>query len=316
MAYCIGNLKQITIATILSAVDQEEFPIALTTTSQGGGSTDATISEYYDHQMAITQCPNVTGKVTDTPSVFSYGINQLIRGVNLGKVLYASQIIILGESFNESVLANIDHVTYRHLHSSLMGFADGHVESVVPAQLVNALENYLGSSPVSPEGFGILRVPGPYIEFEPAIIPFDFAQNSVCSNGFQWDFLGLTDNGDGTSTFNFNLTNYNSHNMNYTVFELPPGVSAVSPADGSTYVGTTDTYHVANTTENPFHSIKFHKTGRAIRNGASDMFEFTLNNSDIALIQSMRVSAKSSAKVGQGQFDKGEPGTADGGCTN
>lgn len=304
---CINNLKNLTTAMILFANDNGKYPELMAfkqelyEEEEPGLAYATSLGAYYDNQVGVTRCPKVNGTISDATPVYSYGINQLIRNVSLGKVQHPSEIIITGESLNQPVLGIVNNVEFRHVYAAAAGFADGHVQTVRASELVNALENYYGSSPLDSAGFGVLRVPGPFIIIGDT--PFNFANDHVCASGFRWDYLGLTNNGNGTSTFSFKITNNNDKNLIYTVFELPAGKSAVSPANGSTYTGPTDTYNVDNPTENPFHALKFHKTGQAIKNGESDTFVFTLNNSDIGLIQTMRVQSKASATVGQGVFD-------------
>lgn len=334
MAMCINNLKNLTAALIMTAIDEEEYPTELTraprddfnTSDQGltlhqtvQGFAFASTSDYYSHQMGITQCPKISGMTTDNPPTYSYGINQLIRGVSYQNVQDTSKIIVATESTNKTVVGTIDDVSFRHMGQAFAGFADGHVEIVRFSDLANASEDMFGSTTSQgASGNGVLFRPesttiseeGPsYIA-----VTFSFTQGSVCSNGFRWDFMGLTDNGDGTSTFAFNITNSNNKALSNASFGLPEDVSAVSPADDSIYTAGNKNYQVENTTENPFHAIKFNTIAEGIKNGQMDTFSFTLDNDDVGSVIIMRVQSKGGQIIGNGQFDAGESGSGSTNC--
>jgi len=86
------------------------------------------------------------------------------------------------------------------------------------------------------------------------------------------------DNGDGTVKYRFKITNRCNRGLSYVAFQLPNGSEAIEPEDESTYISPFgNNYHVENTTNNPFYSIKFETLGPdGIKNGAMDEFIFTL----------------------------------------
>lgn len=270
-AVCINNLKQLTASIIMIAVDQDKFPaeIAYQTAPADAGygpsSAYAAMSDYYGHQMEITHCPKVSGEMLDSPAVYSYGINGLIRGRSYHVFSDPSQVVVVGETANKAVLKKETDIGYRHMGQAFAGFVDGHVEKLLFSQIQTGISS---------------------------LFPFDC--NSICHpGGFRWDFPGtVTENMDGTFTMNFDITNYTKYGVSYVAFELPPGVTAVWPQDGAVYAGPRSSYTVLNTTNNPFRSIKFQRIGSdEVKNGASDTLSFKIDQSQRDLIQDMKVQA-------------------------
>lgn len=66
------------------------------------------------------------------------------------------------------------------------------------------------------------------------------------------------------------------HAVSHVAFSLPEGVSATDFNESDTYAGQLGSYHVENTTQNPYHSIKFESNGDGFEPGTTEIFTFTL----------------------------------------
>jgi len=66
------------------------------------------------------------------------------------------------------------------------------------------------------------------------------------------------------------------HAISHVAFSLPNGVSAVDFNAQDSYTGLLGTYTVENTTNNPYHSIKFESNGDGFEPGTREVFSFTL----------------------------------------
>ena len=66
------------------------------------------------------------------------------------------------------------------------------------------------------------------------------------------------------------------HAVSHVAFGVPDGIRATDLTDGGTYVGQLGTYDVENTTNNPFHAVKFESRGDGFEPGATEVFAFTL----------------------------------------
>jgi len=98
------------------------------------------------------------------------------------------------------------------------------------------------------------------------------------TNGcIQYDLLSISANAKQERTYRIRVTNNCSSKLIYTAIQLPNGVTAVSPANLSTYTSPDGrNYAVRNPNYSPFYSIRFKTTTDSIANGASDVFEYTL----------------------------------------
>jgi len=93
----------------------------------------------------------------------------------------------------------------------------------------------------------------------------------------RYDLLRITANAKKELTYQIRVTNNCSGKLLYTAIQLPNGVTAVSPANLSTYTSPGGrNYAVRNPNFSPFYSIRFKSTTDSISNGASDVFEYTL----------------------------------------
>ncbi len=107
-----------------------------------------------------------------------------------------------------------------------------------------------------------------------------------------WDLTQTTAHGDGSTTVRWTVTNVCNRALSHVSFELPSGVSALSPSNGGNFVGTSGRqYQVENPTNNPFRSIKFNTLGEGIRDGASETFTIVFSSFDPS--RTMRLEAKS-----------------------
>lgn len=126
-----------------------------------------------------------------------------------------------------------------------------------------------------------------------AAAPAAAAADDCAATCHAWEFVGASDNGNGTTTVRWTITNRCNRALSHASFELPVPVTAVSPTNAGLYYAPSGrTYDVENPTENPFRSIKFQTVGEGIRDGATDQFQFTV---DAAFDPSeiIRVEAKS-----------------------
>ena len=73
------------------------------------------------------------------------------------------------------------------------------------------------------------------------------------------------------------LTNNCASSLAFAWFQLPEGLTAEAPVHGATYTTPGgNTYEVRNPQLGPFRSIRFKRIGGDLKNGASDVFEYTL----------------------------------------
>lgn len=309
-AHCINNLKILTASVILMANDEDQFPTTLAKSHSyqlempgRPGEAYAGIMDYYGGVTGVLKCPNVSGTIFDEPPVYSYAINQLISGVNLHRILKPSEIIVTAEGLtSQPTMGTVTDTEFRHMGFAMAGFADGHVEKISFTELSDALKNYFGSYVVAGfRGYGIL-----YKKKPDAILDF-FKDPKVNVNGHVFTFKGVSWGGNGTVIFTFDVTNNNNRDVSNVVFQLPQGTKAVWPANQGSYQGSRGNYSVENTTENPFHSIKFNTLSEGFlgfKNGKTDTFQFSVSITDFAQISQMKVEGKSSGIVGQGEFVK------------
>jgi hypothetical protein len=98
------------------------------------------------------------------------------------------------------------------------------------------------------------------------------------TNGcIKYDLLGITANAQQQRTYRIRVTNNCTSALIYTAIQLPDGISAMSPANFSTYTSPDGRkYEVRNPNYSPFYSIRFKSTNDSISNGGSDVFEYTL----------------------------------------
>ena len=93
----------------------------------------------------------------------------------------------------------------------------------------------------------------------------------------KYELLRITKDPAANKTYYIRVTNACSSELMYTVFELPPGVIALKPANNSLYTAPSGrTYAVRNPNDPPFYSIRFSAKTNGLANGQSDIFAYTL----------------------------------------
>lgn len=93
----------------------------------------------------------------------------------------------------------------------------------------------------------------------------------------KFELLSITKNPAEEKTYRIRVTNNCNSRMVYAAFQLPFGLTAVSPPDNSIYTAASGrTYLVRNPNYSPFYSIRFKSKSDSIVGGESDIFEYTL----------------------------------------
>lgn len=103
-----------------------------------------------------------------------------------------------------------------------------------------------------------------------------------CTVGcYSVELVSAVDNGNGTTTLTWQITNNCDYGLSHVSFRLPSKMVAIEPAHESIYTAPSGRqYEVENPTNNPFYAIKFNTTGsEGIKNGASDLFIYTIPGS-------------------------------------
>jgi hypothetical protein len=98
------------------------------------------------------------------------------------------------------------------------------------------------------------------------------------TNGcIKYELLSITADAKFRRTYTIRVTNNCANKLIYTAIQLPSGVTAVNPANLSTYTSPAGReYMVRNPNFAPFYSIRFKSTTDSIANGQSDVFQYTL----------------------------------------
>lgn len=78
--------------------------------------------------------------------------------------------------------------------------------------------------------------------------------------------------------FRIRVTNFCNPELDYVASELPPGIVAVTPQEGSIYTApnTGNTYKVRNPNASPFYSVRYRSINSGINNGEFDVIEHRL----------------------------------------
>lgn len=128
------------------------------------------------------------------------------------------------------------------------------------------------------------------------IDPNSCTQTDKC---FEFNYQGYRISADEkTVTLSFRIKTNCGHDLSYAAFEIPAKSSAV-PA------GTRKFNYKTEITNNPFRSIKFEGVGiKGYKNGAEDVFQYTLSKADFDKLTTIRVQAKASTTVGLVVFQK------------
>jgi len=122
-----------------------------------------------------------------------------------------------------------------------------------------------------------------------------FIPQSGTINGFVFTLENIYDNGDGTSTIQIRVQNNQPYGLSYVAFSLPSKVTALTPEDGEIYTSPNNIrYSVENPTKNPFYCIKFETIDEGVKNGASDVFRYTLTTDQVDDLTQITMEAKAS----------------------
>ncbi|MEM7657388.1 MAG: SdrD B-like domain-containing protein [Bacteroidota bacterium] len=128
---------------------------------------------------------------------------------------------------------------------------------------------------------------------------------ATCGGGsgcLSFNCNNITDNGDGTVTFCFSVTNWCGRGMSYVAFELPD-CNATSPANCSIYNGQQTNYYVQNAVSYPFQAIRFWSMGWGINYGESDIFCFDLPAAQAYSFTDIRIRGKVGRWIYQSNVD-------------
>ncbi|MEQ1745012.1 MAG: HYR domain-containing protein [Saprospiraceae bacterium] len=91
----------------------------------------------------------------------------------------------------------------------------------------------------------------------------------------RFEILGISQNAKKQKTYRMRVINKCPNEMQYVAYQLPNGMTAKAPADGSVYTAPSGRkYEVRNAAS--YQSVRFKSTGPGIANGQSDVFEYTL----------------------------------------
>lgn len=93
----------------------------------------------------------------------------------------------------------------------------------------------------------------------------------------KYELLSITKDSEQNRTYRIRVTNNCNNKLMYTAFQVPDGVTALAPVNGSIYTAPSGRqYEVRNPNFSPFYSVRFKSLGDSISNGQSDIFEYTL----------------------------------------
>ncbi|MBX2892482.1 MAG: choice-of-anchor L domain-containing protein [Saprospiraceae bacterium] len=108
-------------------------------------------------------------------------------------------------------------------------------------------------------------------------VPEEEPCDEATAGCIKYELLGITKDDKGNKTYRFRVRNNCPTRLMYAAFSLPPGVTALSPANNSIYTAPSGReYSVRNPNFSPFYSIRFLSDMAGIVSGESDIFEFTL----------------------------------------
>ncbi len=96
----------------------------------------------------------------------------------------------------------------------------------------------------------------------------------------KFEMLNVRVDAKGDKIMRVRVTNSCASPLTYAAFQVQNGTTAVSPADGSTYIAASgNKYTVRSPNFSPFYSIRFRsQSGAGIKGGQSEVFQYTLPN--------------------------------------
>ena len=113
------------------------------------------------------------------------------------------------------------------------------------------------------------------VEVVPTAPPCDV--KTLPGGCLQVELLGVQLDSIGQRRYSIRLLNKCATPLDYLAVQLPKGVLAVEPANGSTYTAPSGrAYLVRNPNASPFHSIRFRAAADGLKNGAADVFGYSL----------------------------------------
>jgi antibiotic biosynthesis monooxygenase (ABM) superfamily enzyme len=93
----------------------------------------------------------------------------------------------------------------------------------------------------------------------------------------RFELMGITEDVQKRKTYEVRVTNDCDDRMVYAAIQLPNGIAADGLANNTVYTTLTDhDYLVRNPSFSPFYSIRFNTVSEGIRDGASEIFSYTL----------------------------------------
>ncbi len=93
----------------------------------------------------------------------------------------------------------------------------------------------------------------------------------------KFELLSITKDAEQNRSYRIRVTNNCNNKLIYVAFQVPDGVTAISPDNNSIYTAPSGhEYLVRNPNFSPFYSIRFKSTADSISNGQSDIFEYKL----------------------------------------
>jgi prepilin-type processing-associated H-X9-DG protein len=114
MSVCESNVKQIELGLIQYVQDHnDKYP-------PSASGFKAAVFPYLKSEQ-IFRCP------TDTAGSVDYSMNPKLQGMSLEKLADPSQVVAIYEGSSQTLV-------FRHEGKAVVGFADGHVKALTPAQ--------------------------------------------------------------------------------------------------------------------------------------------------------------------------------------
>ena len=111
------------------------------------------------------------------------------------------------------------------------------------------------------------------------------------SGCIQYEVVSVNEDAQHHKTYDIRVTNNCSNGLIYAAIGLPKGLVADWPVNNDLYTSPDGrSYLVRNPNFTPFYSVRFSSAGNGIRNGESDVFQFTLPAQ--ANLQYIHVTAK------------------------
>lgn len=138
-------------------------------------------------------------------------------------------------------------------------------------------------------------------DYEACCFEVKVEEEAVCdakeTGCIQYELLGISIDASQNKTYRIRVTNDCASALGYTAFQVPNGITALAPAQNSTYTSPNAIeYTVRNPNHSPFHSIRFKPVNSGLASGQSDVFEYTLP------AQASPVFIKAATRLASGAF--------------